>query len=122
MEKGKGLVEGKGNAKIGELQKEKGKKAKEENLPDRRKGGDMAAQALEKGDLPKAIENQQKALDELNKAGMMAEKGMMNDKGMMGDKGMPMAGMMDKGMMGDKGMPMDKGMMGDKGMPMDKGM
>jgi hypothetical protein len=84
-----------------QLQKEIAKKAADQNLPDAAKSADMAANALEKGDLPKAIQNQQKALDQLKKAAdMMGEKGM-GEKGM-GEKGM---GMGEKGMgMGDKGM------------------
>jgi len=56
---------------LAELQKDIAKKAADQMLPDAAKAADMAAQALEKGDIPKAVENQQKALAELKKAGDM---------------------------------------------------
>src|SRR5204863_1208581 len=90
-------------------QKQVAKQAENLKQPDAAKAADEAAKALEKGDLPAAIQNQQKALDALNKAQMaqpMAEKGM-GEKGT-GEKGMGEKGMGEKGM-GEKGM-------GEKGM------
>ena len=101
---------------IAELQKEIAKQAENQKLPDAAKAADMAAKALEKGDLPAAIQNQQMALDQLKNAAMaqpMGEKGM-GEKGM-GEKGMGEKGMGEKGM-GEKGMG-EKGM-GEKGMGM----
>ncbi|MFO0823087.1 MAG: hypothetical protein U0792_08195, partial [Gemmataceae bacterium] len=97
-----------GMPNIAELQKQIAKQAADQKLPEAAKAADMAAKALENGDLPKAIENQQKALEELKNApmGMMSEKGMgekgMMPMGMMGEKGMGEKGMGEKGM-GEKG-------------------
>ncbi|MCI0705524.1 MAG: hypothetical protein L0241_31070, partial [Planctomycetia bacterium] len=65
-----------------ELQKEIAKQAADQKIPEAAKAADMATEALKKGDFPNAIENQQKALDELKKAAMAQPNGMMNDKGM----------------------------------------
>ncbi|HEV3439866.1 MAG TPA: hypothetical protein VG122_21040, partial [Gemmata sp.] len=53
-----------------ELQKQIAKQAGDQKLPDAAKAADMAAKALDQGDLPAAIENQEKALDQLNKDAM----------------------------------------------------
>ena len=66
----------KGQPNIAELQKEIAKQAEDQKLPDAAKSADMAAQALEKGDIPNAIENQEKALDQLNEAAQQQPKGM----------------------------------------------
>src|SRR5262249_24451484 len=63
----KGMMD-KAQPNITELQKEIAKKAAEQKLPEAAKAADMAAQALEKGDIPQAIENQQKALEQLKQA------------------------------------------------------
>ena len=104
------MMDNKGMPDLAQIQKDIAKKAADQMIPEAAKAADMAAKALEMGDLPKAIMNQQKALDELNKAGMQPMGMMM--QGMMGDmKGMMQPGMMQPGMMGDmKGM--QPGMMG----------
>ncbi len=65
---------------IAQLQKEIAKKAADQKLPSAAKSAEQAAQALDKGNLPKAIENQQKALNDLKMAADM--KGEMGDMGM----------------------------------------
>jgi hypothetical protein len=68
----------KGQPNIAELQKEIAKQASDQKLAEAAKSADKAAEALEKGDIPNAIENQEKALDQLKQSeGMQpGEKGM----------------------------------------------
>ena len=96
----KGMMRRRPQPNIAELQKEIAKQAADQKLPDAAKSADQAAKALDKGDIPKAIENQQKALEQLKQGGarqLLRWAGMPMDK-----KGMQMGGMpMDK-----NGMPM----------------
>ena len=65
----------KGQPNIAELQKEIAKQAANQKLPNAANPADRAAQDLEKGDIPNAIENQEKALEELNQAAQGMPKG-----------------------------------------------
>jgi hypothetical protein len=55
---------------LAELQKQIAKQAGDLKQDDAAKAANEAAKALEKGDIPEAVKNQQKALDELNKSPM----------------------------------------------------
>jgi hypothetical protein len=107
-----------GMPNLAELQKQIAKQANDQKLPDAAKAADMAAKALEKGDIPNAIENQQQALDQLKQAAKAQPKEGMQpgEKGMQpgGEKGMQPGG--EKGMQpgGEKGMQPS----GEKGMGM----
>jgi hypothetical protein len=68
----------KGQPNIAEMQKEIAKQAGDQKLPEAARSADKAAQALEKGDIPNAIENQEKALDQFNQAAQQA-MGMQPD-------------------------------------------
>jgi len=58
----------KNNQELAQIQKEIAKKAAELNLPEAKDKAKEAEQALKDGDLPRAVEKQQAALDEIKKA------------------------------------------------------
>jgi hypothetical protein len=60
---------------LAELQKQVADKAGEMRQPDAQKAASEAAKALQRGDLPDAIENQEKALDSLNRAARQPMQG-----------------------------------------------
>ena len=125
-----------GMPNIGELQKQVAKQAADAKQPEAAKAADAAAKAIEKGDLPAAVENQQKALEALNKAAPAEPKdgtpmagtpmaGMPKDgtpKDGTPKDGMPMEGTPKDGTPKDGtpmgGMPKDGMPMGGMGMPM----
>ena len=67
---------------IAELQKQVADEAGKQNLPDAQKAADQAAKNLQKGDIPNAVQNQQKALEALNQAAKNQPMGDMKDGGM----------------------------------------
>ena len=81
---------------LADLQKQIAKQAADQKNDAAAKAADNAAKALDKGDLPEAIKNQQKALDSLNQAKNAPMNGMPMDgmpKDGMGKDGMPTGGM-----------------------------
>ncbi|MCE9529571.1 MAG: DUF4175 family protein, partial [Planctomycetes bacterium] len=106
-------------ADLQKLQEQVAQKAKDLMNPEAQKAADMAAQALQMGELQKAVENQQKAIEALQPMGMgmpmMAQPMMGMAK--MGDPkmGEPMMGMAK---MGEHKMGMGMPMMGEPKMGM----